>query len=63
MDGYKLNLTVSPWSGYSGVYVEDVMNRLELKIRQMLDDQIGYINANGERNYEIIREENWSSLS
>lgn len=57
MEGWKLNLTISPFSGYSGAYTQEVVEQIETVIRKMLDDKIGYISKNHERNYEIIRED------
>lgn len=56
-EAWELNLKISPFSGYSGIYTQDLMERIETAIRKMLDDELGYLNANRERNYEITRKD------
>lgn len=57
MEGWKLELTVSPFSGFSSVYTQGIMEDIETIIRKKLDDEIGYLNDKSERNYEITRED------
>lgn len=54
---WKLTLEVDPFNGYSGAYTQAVMEELETQIRRYLDNEIGYLNSNSERNYSITRED------
>jgi hypothetical protein len=54
---WELLLRVSPFSGYSAVYTQDVVEEIETAIRKILDDKIGYLNTTLERNYSITRED------
>lgn len=56
-NSWELLLRVSPFSGYSAVWTQDVMEEIETAIRRILDDKIGYTNTMLERNYTITRED------
>jgi hypothetical protein len=60
-EGYHLNLTVSPWSGYSQAYTQQLLDDLETFIRKHLDSHLGYLNDKNVRNYIINTYEDWDS--
>jgi hypothetical protein len=55
--GWFIGVEVSPFSGYSGVYTQDVVEEIDNAIRSILENKIGFLNDKLECNWWITRED------
>lgn len=55
--GWFIAVEVSPFSGYSGVYTQGIVEELDTMIRKLLDEKLEFLNDELERNYYVTRKD------
>lgn len=58
---WEILIRISPFTGYSGYYTQQVAESIETVVRHRLDNTIGYLNDKSERNYDITRQD-WEGM-